>query len=158
MTLFLVNLILALLWASLQLFRPVDLVGGFIIGYALIWLTRDWLGDNAIRYARWVPTFVGFLIYYFKELLVSTIEVTKALFSDQSTLKPGIIALPLTAKTDLEIVLLNNLLIFTPGTLGVHLSADRQTLYVHIVNVPDANAARDKIKMGLERRLLEVLR
>jgi len=158
MTSFLMNLILALLWASLQLFRPVDLVGGFLIGYALIWLTRDWLGEGALRYTRWVPTFVSFLIYYFKELLVSTTEVTKALFSDQSTLKPGIIALPLTAKTELEIVLLNNLLIFTPGTLGVHLSLDRKTLYVHILNVPDANVARDKIKMGLERRLLEVLR
>ena len=158
MTLFLMNLILALLWASLQMFRPVDLVGGFFIGYALIWLSRDWLGEDALRYTRRVPTFVRFLIYYFKELVVSTFEVTVALLSDQSKLKPGIIALPLTAKTDLEIVLLNNLLIFTPGTLGVHLSDDRQTLYVHIVNVPDANEARDKIKTGLEKRLLEVLR
>lgn len=158
MNLFLMNLLLALLWASLQMFHPVDLVGGFIIGYALIWLTRDWLGEEARRYTRWIPTFVGFLLYYFKELLVSALEVTVALFSDQSTLKPGIIALPLTAKTDLEIVLLNNLLIFTPGTLGVHLSKDRQTLYVHIINVPDADTARDKIKTGLERRLLEVLR
>src|SRR5690606_30228569 len=124
MTLFLMNLILALLWASLQMFRPLDLVGGFIIGYALIWLTRDWLGTSALRYTRWVPNVVGFLIYYTKELVVSTIDVIVALFSDQSTLKPGIIALPLAAKTDLEIVLLNNLLIFTPGTLGVHLSED----------------------------------
>jgi multicomponent Na+:H+ antiporter subunit E len=158
MTLFLMNLILALLWASLQMFRPLDLVGGFIIGYALIWLTRDWLGTSALRYTRWVPNVVGFLIYYIKELVVSTIDVIVALFSDQSTLKPGIIALPLAAKTDLEIVLLNNLLIFTPGTLGVHLSEDRQNLYVHIINVPDPDAARAKIKTGLERRLLEVLR
>jgi multicomponent Na+:H+ antiporter subunit E len=158
MTSFLLNLMLALLWASLQLFRPVDLVAGFVIGYALIWLTRDWLGNDAIRYTKRVPTFVRFLIYYIKELLLSTLEVTQALFSEQSSLKPGIIALPLTAKSDLEIILLNNLLIFTPGTLGVHLSPDRQILYVHILNVPDADAARDKIKMGLESRLLEVLR
>jgi multicomponent Na+:H+ antiporter subunit E len=158
MNLFLMNLMLALLWASLQLFRPVDLVTGFVIGYALIWLTRDWLGNDANRYTKRVPTFVRFLIYYFKELLLSTFEVTQALFSKQSSLKPGIIALPLTARTDLEIVLLNNLLIFTPGTLGVHLSPDRQILYVHILNVPDADVAREKIKMGLETRLLEVLR
>jgi multicomponent Na+:H+ antiporter subunit E len=155
---FLINICLALLWAALHLFRPVDFAGGFLVGYALIWLTRDWLGEDAHRYTRRVPTFARFLIYYFRELLVSTWEVTQALFSHQATLKPGIIALPLTAKTDLEIVLLNNLLIFTPGTLGVHLSEDRSILYVHIINVPDADAARQKIKSGLERRLLEVLR
>ncbi len=158
MSFFLVNLLLALLWAALQAFRPLDLVGGFLIGYALIWLGRDWLGDDARRYALRVPTFVGFLIYYMKELLLSTWEVTVALFSDQSTLKPGIIAFPLDARTDLEIVLLNNLLIFTPGTLGIHLSPDRKTLYIHIINVPDAEKARQKIKTGLEQRLLEVLR
>lgn len=158
MTYVLINMCLALLWAALHLFRPVDFVGGFLVGYALIWLTRDWLGEDANRYVRRVPTFVRFLVYYFMEIVISTWEVTKVLFSDQSTLKPGIIALPLTAQTDLEIVLLNNLLIFTPGTLGVDLSEDRSTLFVHILNVPDADAAREKIKGGLERRLLEVLR
>lgn len=158
MTYFAMNLLLALLWAALQAFRPLDMVGGFVISYALIWLTRDWLGENARRYTRRVPVFLGFLIYYFRELLTSTVGVIQDLFSDQSTLKPGIIALPLDATTDLEIVLLNNLLIFTPGTLGVHLSEDRAILYVHILNVPDADDARHKIKNGLERRLLEVMR
>ena len=157
MTFFVMNLLLALLWAALQAFRPLDLAGGFIIGYALIWMTRDWLGEDARRYTRRVPVFLTFLFYYFRELVTSTLEVIQALFRDQSTLKPGIIALPLDAKTDLEIVLLNNLLIFTPGTLGVHLSEDRKILYVHIIDVPDADDARRRIKSGLERRLLEVL-
>lgn len=158
MSFFLVNLLLALLWAALQAFRPVDLVGGLLVGYALIWLTRNWLGDDARRYALRVPRFVGFLIYYLKELFVSTWDVTVALFKNQSTLRPGIIAYPLDVETDLEIVLFNNLLLFTPGTLGIHLSLDHKTLYIHIIDVPDAESARQKIKTGLERRLLEVLR
>lgn len=158
MTFFLANVLLALLWASLQLFRPFDFITGFILGYLLLWLTRNWLGTGAGQYTRRVPTFVWFLGYYFKELVLSTWEVTVALFSDQSKLKPAIIAFPLDARTDLEIVLLNNLLIFTPGTLGVHLSPDRLTLYVHIIDVDDIEAACVKIKTGLERRLLEVLR
>jgi multicomponent Na+:H+ antiporter subunit E len=158
MTFFLVNLLLALLWAALQEFRPLDLVGGFLIGYALIWLTRDWLGPKASRYAMRVPVFLSFLIYYLGELVSATWDVTRALFRDQASLKPGIIAFPLSAKTDLEIVLLNNLLVLTPGTLGVDLSPDNATLYIHIIDVPDPDAARQKIKTGLERRLLEVLR
>jgi multicomponent Na+:H+ antiporter subunit E len=158
MTFFLVNLLLALLWAALQEFRPLDLVGGFLIGYALIWLTRDWLGPKASRYAMRVPVFLSFLIYYLGELVSATWDVTRALFRDQASLKPGIIAFPLSAKTDLEIVLLNNLLVLTPGTLGVDLSPDNATLYIHIIDVPDPDAARQKIKTGLERRLMEVLR
>lgn len=158
MTFFLINILLALLWAALQQFRPIDLVGGFVIGYALIGMLRNWLGEAAGRYTRWMFVFFRFLLYYFGELLSSTIEVTMALFRDQSALKPGIIAFPLNARTDLEIALLNNLLIFTPGTLGVDLSPDRRILYVHVINVPDVDEMRWKIKTGLERRLLEVLR
>ena len=158
MTFFVLNLLLAILWASLQLFRPFDLLSGFVIGYLVLYLTRDWLGEGARSYALKIPIFVRFLLYYFKELVISTWEVTVALFSDQSMLRPGIIALPLEARTDFEIVMLNNLLIFTPGTLGVHLSSDRKTLYVHVIDMADAESACAKIKGGLERRLLEVLR
>jgi multicomponent Na+:H+ antiporter subunit E len=158
MTYFLINLILALIWASLQLFRPIDLIGGFVIGYGLIWLTRHWLGDDAARYIRRLPLFVGFVMYYLGELLTSTWQVTRMLFRDQHLLKPGIIAFPLNARTDLEITLLNNLLIFTPGTLGIDLSEDRATLYIHFIDVPDPEVARARIRNGIERRLLEVLR
>jgi multicomponent Na+:H+ antiporter subunit E len=158
LSMFLVNLLLALLWASFQSFRPIDLVGGLLIGYGLIYLVRVWLGFTALRYLRWMPTFIRFLIYYAGMLVTSTWGVIVALFRDQSTLKPGIVALKLDAKTDLEIVLLNNLLSMTPGTLGVDLSPDRTMLYVHIIDVPDPDKACDEIKNGLEKRLLEVTR
>ncbi len=41
MTFFLINILLAFLWASFQQFRPFDVVIGFALGYGLIWLTRD---------------------------------------------------------------------------------------------------------------------
>ncbi len=158
MTFFLINILLAFLWASFQQFRPFDVLIGFVLGYGLIWLTRDWLGDSAPRYLQRVPTFIRFLIYYLSELISSTWGVILALFRDQATLRPGIVAFPLQAQTDLEIVLLNNLLVLTPGTLGVDLSPDRKTLYIHFLDIPDADAERQRITHGLERRLLEVLR
>lgn len=158
MILFLINLLLALLWASLNLFRPIDLVGGLILGYALIWISRHWLGYEAARYVTRMPKTIMFIIYYIGELISSTLDVVRALLRDQSTLRPGIIAFPLEARTILEIMLLNNLLIFTPGTLAVDYSPDRTVMYIHIIDVPDPDAMRQKIKDGLERRLLEVLR
>lgn len=158
MTYFLVNLLLALLWASLNQFLPIDLVSGFVIGYLLVFFSREWLGEEARVYSRRMPMFLAFLAYYLKELVVSTIDVTLALFRDQSTLRPGIIQVPLDAKTDFEIVMFNNLLMLTPGSIGVHLSADHSTLYVHVIDVPNPEETVAKIKNGLERRLLEVLR
>jgi multicomponent Na+:H+ antiporter subunit E len=158
MTFFLVNILLAFLWASFQQFRPLDFVAGFLLGYGIIWLTRSWMGAEAARYVGRVPDFVAFLGFYLSEIVVSTFVVVRALFRDQSTLRPGIIAYPLEAKTELEIVLLNNLMVMTPGSVGVDLSEDRSTLYVHFLDVPDADIARERIRTGLERRLLKVLR
>lgn len=155
---FVINLVLAFLWASFQQFRPLDVMTGFVLSYGLIWLTRDWLGRDAARYIQRVPAFVRFVGYYSRELLSSTWDVIRALFRDQTQLRPAILAFPLEARTDLEIVLLNNLLVLTPGTLGVDLSPDRATLYIHFLDVPDADAARLRVSQGLERRLLEVLR
>ena len=155
---FLVNLLLALLWAALQEFRPIDLLAGFVLGFIVLALGRNWFDDGPQAYVKRMPIFIGFIIFYIGELVTSTFTVMQALFRDQSTLRPGIIAFPLEARTDLEIVLLNNLLTMTPGTLGVGLSPDRRLLYVHIIDVPDPEAARTHIRTGLERRLLEVLR
>lgn len=158
MSYFLINLLLALLWALLQSFQPVDVVGGFVLGYGIIALARNWLGPEATRYVHRVPRLILFVFYYAGELISSALTVMRALFRDPASLRPGIIAFNLDARTDLEIVMLNNLLSMTPGTLGVALSPDRRTLYVHIIDVPDVEAAHQQIKTGLERRLLEVLR
>jgi multicomponent Na+:H+ antiporter subunit E len=75
-------------------------------------------------------------------------------------MRPGIIAIPLDARTDLEITLLANLITLTPGTLSLDVSADRRVLYVHVMYIDndDIEAVRRSIKDGFERRVLEVLR
>ena len=73
-------------------------------------------------------------------------------------MKPGIIAIPLEAKTDFEITLLANLITMTPGTLSLDLSEDRRTLYVHAMYIHDPEKIRASIKNDLERRVLEVFR
>jgi len=155
---FLVNVLLALLWATLQQFRLIDFILGMALGYGMLVVAREWFGAGAKRYIRRVPQVFGFILYYLGEVLIATWVVTKAIFRTQSSLRPGIIAVPLDGENSYEIVLLNYLLIFTPGTLGIDISEDRSTLYVHIYDAPDADAARQHIKTGLERRLLEVMR
>jgi multicomponent Na+:H+ antiporter subunit E len=73
-------------------------------------------------------------------------------------LRPGVIGVPLDAKTDLEITLLSILVTLTPGTLSIDVSADKRVLYIHFLDIEDVEEARRNIKNGLERQLLEVLR
>lgn len=154
---FTINLMLALLWAALQSFTPVDLIVGFLLGYVIIFMTRRWLGEGAYRYVRRVPLFLKFFLYYCLEVVVSTLQVTLLIFRDEKTLKPGIIALPLDAETELEAMLFHTTLVIIPGTMSVALSPDHKTLYIHIIDMPDADKMREKLKEG-ERRLLEVIR
>jgi multicomponent Na+:H+ antiporter subunit E len=72
--------------------------------------------------------------------------------------RPGIIGIPLDARTDAEIMLVANLISLTPGTLSLDLSEDRRVLYIHVMFLDDIEETRQQIKQGLERRVLEVMR
>lgn len=73
---------------------------------------------------------------------------------------PGVVAIPLDARTDAEITLLANLITLTPGSVSLDLSEDKRSLYVHAMYIDggDVEAYRRAIKEGLERRVLELLR
>jgi len=77
-----------------------------------------------------------------------------------SHLNPAIIAIPLDAESDREIVTLAVLITLTPGTLSLRVSEDRRTLYVHEMYITggDVEEARRKIKDGYERRVLDLSR
>jgi multicomponent Na+:H+ antiporter subunit E len=46
----------------------------------------------------------------------------------------------------------------TPGSIALDVSDDRSTMYVHTMFADDPDRARQEIKNGLERRVLELLR
>jgi multicomponent Na+:H+ antiporter subunit E len=84
----------------------------------------------------------------------------RAPFAPASYLCPGVVAIPLDARTDAEITLLANLITLTPGSVSLDLSEDRRVLYVHAMYIDggDVEAYRRSVKEGLERRVLELLR
>jgi len=76
----------------------------------------------------------------------------------QNKSKPGILAMPLEVESDIEIMLLANLISLTPGTLSLDVSEDRRHLYVHAMFVDDEAALVAELKTGMERRVLEAMR
>jgi len=74
-------------------------------------------------------------------------------------MQPGVVAIPLDARTEVEITVLSNLITMTPGSLSLDVSADRRVLYLHTMyGGDDPDRLREEIKTKFERRVLEVLR
>lgn len=154
---FVTNVLLALTWVALT-GAPLStgLPVGFLLGYGLLWLTVPLHGSS--RYLKKVPRVISFTFYFLKEMIVSTARVTHDVLTPTHYMRPGIIALPLEARTETEILILSSLITLTPGSLSLDLSADRKVLYVHEMYIRDPGEAREQLKNGLEKRLLEVLR
>jgi multicomponent Na+:H+ antiporter subunit E len=155
---FLWNLILALVWTfATGEFSLSNLMVGFVLGYAILFFVHRDLGTGP--YVARVPRAAWFLIFYLWQLVKSNFRVAYDVLTPGYLVKPGVIAVPLDATTDAEITLLGNLITLTPGTLCLDLSADRKTLYVHVMYLDeDVEKTRLEIKEQLERRVLEVLR
>ena len=157
MTLFLLNVLLAVAWAALTgVFTPINFLAGFILGYVALWLTQR-RGTRSPYFAR-VRRVISFSFFFIKELIKANLRVASDVVSVRQRMTPGVIAIPLEAKTDAEITALANLITLTPGTLSLDVSNDRRVLYIHAMYVKDVEQFKKEVKEGLERRLLEVLR
>lgn len=154
---FLFNIALAFLWSFLVgEISETNLVVGFIIGYLVLGaLRRD---NEQTSYFAKVGQVLRFLLVFLKELIVSSLRVAYDVVTPTDYAKPGIIAVPIDARTDAEITLLANTISLTPGTLSLDVSKDRSVLYIHAMFIDDPDALRREIKEGLEKRLLEVMR
>jgi multicomponent Na+:H+ antiporter subunit E len=96
--------------------------------------------------------------YFLVELLLSNLRVFWDVVTPGHISRPGIVGVPLSAESDMEILLVANLISLTPGTLSIDLSEDRRTLYVHVMFLDDPERFRQSIKDGAGARVLEVTR
>jgi multicomponent Na+:H+ antiporter subunit E len=100
---------------------------------------------------------IGLAAFFFWELVKANLRLALDVATPRYHMKPGIIALPLDATKDSQILLLSMLINTTPGSVALDVSPDRKTLYVHVMYIDTPDAARQEIKKGFERRVLGVL-
>jgi multicomponent Na+:H+ antiporter subunit E len=102
----------------------------------------------------------SFLVFFIWELSIANLRIAYDVITPAHHMKPGIVAIPLEARTAVEITILANLISFTPGTLTVDVSEDRKTLYVHVLYIDrgDVEDVRRNMKRAFEARVLKVLR
>ena len=151
------NILLALIWVAITgNFTGAGLVVGFVVGYIIIGISLRNVPAFS-DYVRKVPRVIRFTLFFLKELIRSNIRVAWDVLTPTDYMLPGVIAVPLEARTEGEITMLANMISLTPGTLSLDVSSDRNVLYIHVMYLEDLKQAQEEIKY-LETRLLEILR
>jgi multicomponent Na+:H+ antiporter subunit E len=92
---------------------------------------------------------------FFYQLAMSAKDVAIAVLRPSLPMRCAIVAVPLDLESDAGITLLANMITLTPGTTSLHVSADRRTLYCHVLNASDESVR--EIKNGFERSVQKVL-
>lgn len=157
MTALLWNIFLAFAWAALTgRFTWGNLAIGFALGMLVMWFAQQAVG--APRYLFKLRQVIGLAAFFLWELLKANLRVAFDVVTPHHYMRPAVVAVPLDAQTDLEITLLAVLLTLTPGSLSIDVSSDRRTLYVHDMYTRNPDQMRHRVKLGFERRVLEVLR
>jgi multicomponent Na+:H+ antiporter subunit E len=154
-----IYVLLAGLWMALN---DQYTLGGFIFGLGLAILVMSLLrsinvATPPLSLAR-IGKGVQLAGYFLWELVLANLRVVPELFRPTSELRPGIVGVPLSLTEESQIALLANLVTLTPGTMSLHVSKDRSTLYVHVLRLPEGGPAAvvQDIKQGFERRIQEV--
>jgi multicomponent Na+:H+ antiporter subunit E len=151
------NLVLALVWMLLMNDGTfAGFVVGYVIGLAFLLALRRFF--KQAFYVKKVWAIVKLLQLFLKELVLSNAAVIQHILRPRLNIRPGIFALQTELKSDWEITLLSCLITLTPGTLTLEVSPDQKTLYIHAMDIHDAELLGQQIKETFERAIMEVTR
>jgi len=156
---FLLNLLLSLVWVALTgHLNYTNFMFGFIMGFFILWLLARASKAEERNYFYRVPKIILFIFSFFYDMIQANIEVTREIMTPELNMTPGIIAYDHSLKTDFEITMLTNLIALTPGTMVLKISDDKKILYIHGLYVKDKEKFIERLRNGLEKKLIEIIR
>jgi multicomponent Na+:H+ antiporter subunit E len=98
---------------------------------------------------------IRYAVILTREIWWSAITVTKLVFGPIERLRSGFLAIPMDARSDLEVTSLANSITLTPGTITVHVDPVRQTIVIHAIDIgKDPEEVRQSVKTVLEANIL----
>lgn len=113
-------------------------VGAMISGGILLLFYRV---RNKRTYLGRLYAVLKLIIVLIFEQIKSNLYVARLVLSKKYSIRPAIIRLVLDDMSDTEITAVTNMITLTPGTLSVHITEDRKSLYVHMINAGNGEEA-----------------
>ena len=108
---------------------------------------------SAAHRVRAAMSLAGVFVY---DIVASSLAVARVVLAPDPRPEPAIVVVPVDARTDWGVALLAYLVSLTPGSTCLHVSDDRRSLYVHLLDAPDIPARVTGIKALYERWILEL--
>lgn len=131
---------LLLFWSWSPEAWPVYVVGAIfalIVGTLLGSIYPDELG-KALNPMRWVY-FLIYVPYFLYFCIRANLDVAMRVIHPDVPIKPGIVKVTTTLKSEMAKTFLANSITLTPGTLTMDI--DGQDLYIHWINIDTPDAA-----------------
>lgn len=155
----LLNILLSLVWVALTgTLNYTNFLFGFVLGFFILWLLARNSKKVEKDYFYKVPKVMLFLLYFIHDILKANLEVAREIMTPKLNMKPGIIAYKHNLISDFEITMLTNIIALTPGTMVLKISDDKSIVYIHSFYLGDKNKFKERLKNGLEKKLIQILR
>jgi multicomponent Na+:H+ antiporter subunit E len=139
-----------LLWSGF--FKPLLLIlGAFSCALVLLIAHRMHLFDTDVFALRFTSRLFKFWIWLGREIVRSSLEVTRAVLSPKLPISPTVAEFESDCKHPVDRAILGNSITLTPGTLT--LSIDGQRFTVHALN---EQGAQDILDGEMDRRVSEL--
>lgn len=90
------------------------------------------------------------------DLVASSVDVAKIVLAPRRKHSPAIVVIPIDARTEWGVALFAYLVSVTPGSTSLHVSDDRRSMYVHLLDAPDPEARIAGIKALYESHILKM--
>ncbi|HSK22612.1 MAG TPA: Na+/H+ antiporter subunit E [Egicoccus sp.] len=113
--------------------------------------------NSFFRFVLRIPRILQAILEYLWALVQSNVQVAWEVATPGLHISPAIIRVPNNTRTDLETMLLANMITMTPGTLTLEVDRRTRDLYVHTLYYTDHESFLADIAK-LERTLLKATR
>ena len=146
------------LWFALVFtVRFDEIIVGAVACLVIAYLTSGIMVYGGVRDKfnpkRWFWAIAYTIYYWFYAEVKAHVDVIRRILSPSMPLKPGIVKVPYTLKSDCGIVCVANSITNTPGTVTVDVDRERGYLYVHWIDVKttDPEEAKKHISQVFEK-------
>lgn len=97
-----------------------------------------------------------FILFYFKELLLSGVLLARDIIRPKKTFTHGIIRIGIDISSPTALMTLVNMVSMTPGSLIIELTPDHKYIYVHVMYLEDPESFERNIKEKFEKRIKRI--
>lgn len=151
----LVNIALAFLWVlTVSELSLANLITGYVLGLLPVFMLRRFFPGTF--YLKRIYLIIKLIIIFLREMIKANYHLFKIILSPKIDIHPGFFAYPCDLEEEWEVSLLSALISLTPGTVIVAVSDDSSVLYIHGIDLTDADETIEDIKNHFENIIKEV--